>query len=68
LELNFRDKCKTKDGKEGFVNKDCGCETKVEEKKFDCPKLELNFRDKCKTKDGKEGFVNKDCECESNNR
>ena len=25
LKKNFKDKCKTKDGKPGWVNKDCNC-------------------------------------------
>ena len=62
LKLNFKDKCKTRDGKYGFVNRDCKCEVK-EEIKFDCERLKANVGDKCKTRDGKVGTIDRDCNC-----
>ena len=64
LKLNFKDKCKTRDGKVGYVDKNCNCVVKVV-KKFDCEKLQKNYKDMCKTRDGKKGFINKKCECEA---
>ena len=52
LQLNFKDACKTAEGKAGIVNADCKC-VPTDIKKFDCVELKLNFNDACKTKDGK---------------
>jgi hypothetical protein len=68
LKLNFKDECKTRDGKRGFVNRHCECEALNTSPDYDCPKLKLNFKDDCKTRDGKRGFVNRHCECEAISR
>ena len=63
LKLNFKDKCKTKDGTEGYVNKDCKCEAvKKEERKYDCEELKSNIGDPCKTAAGV-GIIDKNCDC-----
>ena len=48
LKLNFKDKCKTKTGKVGYVDKNCDCVTKTDAPKYDCEKIKKNVGDKCK--------------------
>lgn len=63
IRADFGDKCRTRDGKIGFVNKDCKCQAKPDGR-YDCPEIKANFGDKCKTDDGRLGFINRDCKCQ----
>lgn len=63
LGLNFKDACKTRDGKTGYVDANCNCVTKETDKRFDCPELGMNFKDACVTADGKRGYIDTNCDC-----
>lgn len=67
---NYKDSCKTRDGRIGLVWRGCICEPfrktakdSTRTPKYDCQRMKLNHGDACKTADGKRGKVDKNCKC-----